>query len=310
MSLLAPGRIRSRHILLRMLIVAIIGVLLIIWQRGFLAQVYFENQLTYVGWAINGAIAALFLTGMTDMVLLFFRYAREEDALNRFVVNMQRALDPMQSVAANSVIGYRHRTLVDLHAKRATINHNALAATLVGAESSHLSFPKFVNNVLILTGVFGTIVSLSIALLGASEMITTTSEISGLGTVIHGMTTALSTTMTAIVAYLVFGYFYLKLNDTLTYLMSRIEHVTATVLLPRYQTQEEIIVQDYSYLIRTAVAIAERFDDAQQKFVNLIEKLEHALAAHQQETRHGNKNVDDIRRLLREGFRLHDRESE
>ncbi len=306
MSLLSPGRIRSRHILLRMIIVGVIGLAVLFWQRDFLVQVYVENQITRVGWAINGMIMVLFIAGMIRLVLLFLRYGREEEALNRFVVNLQRALDPAQGVATDTIIGHRHRTLVDLHAKRAAINHSALAATLLGAESSQLSFPRFINNILILTGVLGTIVSLSIALLGASDMIGGASEIGGLGKIIHGMSTALSTTMTAIVTYLVFGYFYLKLNDTLTYLMSRIEHVSATVLVPRYQTQEESIVQDYTYLIRTAVAVTERFDEAQQKFTTLVENLEQTLNTYREEMRHSNDSVTEIRRLLRAGFRLPD----
>ena len=106
----------------------------------------------------------------------------------------------------------RYKTLLDLYSRRTAINHNALASTLMAQESSYISFPKFVNNILILTGVFGTIVSLSIALLGASDMLGNINDGDGLGVVIHGMSTALSTTMTAILAYLFFGYFYLKTN--------------------------------------------------------------------------------------------------
>ncbi len=86
---------------------------------------------------------------------------------------------------------------------------------------------------------FGTIVSLSIALLGASDVIRATTEMGGLDMIIHGMSTALSTTMTAIFTYLFFGYFYLRLMDAQTHVVSRIESATSRQLLPRFQIEPE-----------------------------------------------------------------------
>ena len=44
-------------------------------------------------------------------------------------------------------------------------------------------------------------------------MIGATANTGSLSVVVHGMSTALSTTMTAILAYLFFGYFYLRVID-------------------------------------------------------------------------------------------------
>lgn len=304
MTLLGGDKIYTYRILVHLALALALAAAVVLWQRDFLSEVYLENQVTYVGWAINGGIVVLFVLGMVRLVQLFFRYAGEERAISRFVSNIHRAREPWDDVPATSIIGQRYRIVLELHARRAAINHSALAATLVAAETSHNSFPKFVNNVLILTGVFGTIVSLSIALLGASDMISAASEIGSLGTIIHGMSTALSTTMTAILAYLFFGYFYLKLTDTQSYVISRVEHVTMTVLLPRYQAEPEAVLKDFSDLIRAATALTQRFEEAQAQFTALAERIETSLEHYVGEIRHGRHALDDIRQLLRSGFRL------
>src|SRR5690606_10305819 len=165
-------------------------------------------------------------------------------------------------------------------------------------------FPRFVNSVLILTGVFGTIVALSIALLGASDMIASITEISGLGTVIHGMSTALSTTMTAIVAYLFFGYFYLRLTDTQTYLISRIEDITATVLPPSFSCTQQTVVKDFSDVIRAAAALVKKLDSSQQKYEETADRLAQVLETYRTQLHHDTSSLDEIVHLLRAGFRL------
>ena len=210
---MAPNTVSTRQtryitpILIQLAALAVVCLLVALWQREFLAEVYLRNQLTQVGWFINGGIVLLFLCGMYQLVRLFISYSGEEEAMAQFTDNVANGSDPEMGLAEGSIILRRYHTLRDLHHRRSPVNHNALAATLLADQSSRNSFPKFVQNVLILTGVFGTIVSLSIALFGASNMVSTVTEIGGLGMVIHGMSAALSTTMTAILAYLIFGYF-------------------------------------------------------------------------------------------------------
>jgi hypothetical protein len=195
----------------------------------------------------------------------------------------------MLGVDRSSMISERYLTLRNLNRRRASINHGALAATLLAAESSRNSYLKFVHNVLILTGVFGTIISLSIALLGASDMIhesgQTSAETSGLGTMIFGMSTALSTTMTAIISYLIFGYFYIKLTDTQTYLISRVEEVTATTLLPHLQLNQDAVIKDYSDSIRSAGKLIQRFDQSQQRYEESVRDLRTAAQTLTQQAR-------------------------
>lgn len=298
----------ARNILLQIAILGALCAAIIVWQREFLHEIYFNHQVGNVGIVINGGIVALFLAGLVRLVRLFFRYNREEQMLNRFILNIRQKVEPSQGVDARSLIVQRYRTLLDLNNRRTPINHNALASTLLASEASLNGFPRFVNSVLILTGVFGTIVALSIALLGASDMIASITEISGLGTVIHGMSTALSTTMTAIVAYLFFGYFYLRLTDIQTYLISRIEDITATVLLPRFQITQETVVKDFSDVIRAAAALVKKLDSSQQKYEETADRLAEVLETYRTQMHHDTSSLDEIVHLLRAGFRLTERD--
>jgi len=299
----------TRNILIQIGVVSLVVLGLIVWQRDILAQIYLNNQVSNLGIVINGAIISLFLAGLCRLVMLFFFYNSQEKMLNRFILNIRQNIEPSQGVDAQALVTQRYRTLLDLHSRRTEINHSALAATLMAGESSRVGFPKFVYHVLILTGVFGTIVSLSVALLGASNMITDITEISGLGVVIHGMSTALSTTMTAIVAYLFFGYFYLRLNDTQTYLISRIEDITATVLLPRFQVQQETVVKDFSDVIRAAAQLVMKLDASQEKYEQTADKLSEVLEQYQVEMQHNSQALEEVVQLLKVGFRLSEPDS-
>ena len=275
-----------------------------LWQREFLADVYLKNQLTSVSWIINGSILLLFASALVRLIQSFVRYNKEERALNHFLENVTDRADMVKGVGGDTIIANRYRTVRELNQRRSPINHSALAATLLAEESSRSSFPRFVHNVLILTGVFGTIVSLSIALLGASEMIVATTQIGSLGLVIHGMSTALSTTMTAILAYFFLGYFYLRLMDTQTQIVGRIEHATTTILLPRFQVQQETVIEDFSDIIRAAAALVKRLDASQSQYAETANQLNDVLTAYRDEMRNHSRSLAEITELLRDGFRL------
>lgn len=327
----------THSVLVQMLAVFVLLAVVVIWQWEVVRQIYFQNQINALGWAINGGIMLLFLCGLVALVGRFFEYRGQEFNIARFVRNLRENNDPMDGVAPHGMLAERYRLLQELHRRRATVNQNALAATLLASESSRNSFLKFVHNVLILTGVFGTIVSLSLSLLGASDMIhggaqAGDGQTSGLGTMIFGMSTALSTTMTAILAYLIFGYFYIKLTDTQTYLISSVEEVTATTLLPHLQPSEEAAEREYSDSIMSAGKLIERFERSQQQYDGTVRALLEAtqslsaqLAAgggggggeqgltelltrlgelQQQSAAENRELLTEVVRLLQEGFRL------
>lgn len=278
----------TRNILLQILLVIGLLAAVIVWQRDVVYEIYMANQVNAVGWAVNGGILLLFACGLIQLIKRFLEYRNQEQAINRFTTNVNNNEEPLLGIRQDYMVAERFLTLKSLNKRRANINQNVLAATLLASESSRNSFLKFVHNVLILIGVFGTIISLSISLLGASDILQgggqagsliggrEAAQASGLGTMIFGMSTALSTTLTAIIAYLFFGYFYIKLTDTQTFLISKIEEVTATTLLPHLQLNQDAVVRDYSESIRSANELIQKLDQSQQKYADSATALEAA----------------------------------
>lgn len=307
----------TRNVLIQFVFALVIFLLLLYWRKDFFIQIYVDNQVSTVGWTINGGIALLFLGGLYRVVQLLLRYMREEAAINRFVHNIVVEEDPLEHVDENSFVADRYATLKMLHRKRASINHSALAATLLATEASYNSFPKFVHNTLILTGVFGTIVSLSIALLGASDMIGNAAEIGNIGTIIHGMSTALSTTMTAIIAYLFFGYFYLKLTDAQTYLISRVEEVTATHLMPYFELSDDALHKEFADTLKASGGLVKRFDKAQAAYqaaanqmTDTITHLQAAVVRDEHQIKQMNLKMDQLVSLAQKNYQKEDRSIE
>lgn len=299
----------SRNSLFFMVLLAAIAAALMLWKWDLINEVYFKDQLTQLGWVINGAIVALFAVGMLRIILSLLGYMREEAALTRFIRNLDKSPDNLTKGVGNStLIAQRHNTLLKLHEARTPINQNALASSLVASESTRNSMAKFINNILILTGVFGTIVSLSIALIGASDVLENAVSASGMGMVIHGMSTALSTTITAIVCYLFFGYFYLRVTDAQTNLVSGIEQVSTVYLLPKYQVQTDSVLYEFTGLIRSLQGLVGEMASAQKSFKDTEDAIRDTLEHYRTKVDGMDEHMDTIIHYLRLGFRLRDDE--
>ncbi len=298
-------RHQGRNSLFRMILFAIAVAALIIWKIDYINSVYFRDQLTATGWVVNGVIVALFALGILKIILTFVSYSREEAALNRFIKNIDtNADDTLKGVAKKSIIARRYLTLEKLHETHTPVNQSALASTLVASESTRNSFPRFINNTLILTGVFGTIVSLSLALIGASDMLENAINVNGMGMIVHGMSTALSTTITAIACYMFFGYFFVKLTDVQTNLVSAIEQVTTTHLMPRFQMQTDNVLYEFTGLIRSLQSLVNQMVQSQSNFQNAEKQLSDTTQAFREHVEGMNQELADIKGILRIGFRL------
>ncbi|MCU7799104.1 MAG: hypothetical protein KZQ70_02885 [gamma proteobacterium symbiont of Lucinoma myriamae] len=296
----------SFNVLLRLIAVAMLVVVLIFLNFDFIQNVYLKNQLTNTGYIINGSIVFLFLLGMVKLVASLLFYWREERAVGKFIVNVHHEdFNPSDSINKKSLIYHRYVTMQDIYRQHGPINQSAMAATMVASESTRLSLPKFVSNILILTGVFGTIISLSIALLGASSLMED-NGIGGMGQVIHGMSTALSTTTTAIICYLLFGYFYLKLTDIQTNLFSAIEQITTQHLMPRFSHQSESMIHQLAELIKSLRHTAANMQLSQQQYLEMGSKVNEITTHYDARVSGMSDDIADIKELLRLGFRLPD----
>ncbi|MDX2458249.1 MAG: MotA/TolQ/ExbB proton channel family protein [Gammaproteobacteria bacterium] len=295
----------SRRMLIRLIVLGTIVGIILLANYQFISELYLKNQMTPVGLIVNGGILLIFLLGLVKIVATLSYYMQEEIALARFV--RQFSSDPeklMKGVSPKSVIARRHNTIRKLSEEHARINHSALAATLAADEHTRISFTRYVSNILILTGVFGTIVSLSVALMGTSNLLDSAQDSGSMGLVIHGMSTALSTTITAILCYLFYGYFYLKLSDAQIHFLSGVEEVTSVYLLPEYSHDSESMLHEVAGLIHGLREAASGMRNIQLEYAEAGNRL-HVIAADLGEQMNGmTRSVDGIKELLREGFRL------
>jgi len=278
----------------------------IVWNFDFIYRFYFENQQTQTGILINTAIASLMVVGMGNILYLLLCYKYEEDAIAGFVNNIDSLRpDLLQGLPRNALVVKRYATMQSIQSSAGEINHSALSAMLTADEGTRFGLVKFINNILILTGVFGTIVSLSIALLGASDLIDSSAgSLGGMGLVIHGMSTALSTTITAIVSYVIFGYFYTRLSDVQTHLISGIEHLTSVYLMPKFVKTSEDITNRMAGLIKAIVIAGDNLKSTQEVYQESALSLQQSISSNQQQMGILFNDMAEIKSLLREGFRL------
>ena len=310
----------SNKIIVQLGVVVVAAVVLIAANFGVIYPFYFENQLTNIGIIINSAILVLLIVGLANILVNLVRYRREEGAIAAFVNNVEAMkTDLMEGLPVTSIVARRYTTMRSIQKSHGEIDHGALAAMLNADEATRFGLIRFINNILILTGVFGTIVSLSIALLGASDLIDSAdASLGGMGLVIHGMSTALSTTITAIVSYVVFGYFYTRLNDVQTHFLSGVEHLTSVYLLPQFVKSGDDIVHKVSDLIKSVILASDKLHATQDSYQQSALGLQQAIGANQQVVGELQQAVDanrvqierlggeleGIKQILREGFRL------
>lgn len=281
-----------------------IAVLLFVFKNQF-AALYTSGDVSLTGFILNGIVFVLFFLGMLRMVIVLLRYVNEHQTLRRLIGYLQQdAADPIVRLSSNALSVKRYEYIHWINRQGSTVNQAALAATLNANESSRLTLIRFIHSILILAGVFGTVVSLSLALVGASSLLGSPDSTKEMGMVIGGMSSALSTTMTAIVCFIIYAYFYLRLNDSRVQLLSGIEDATTLYILPKISHSEESLIRHVANLTISLNKTAERLAEVESKFIVAADQLQMAtMELHKGVDKTG---MNEILKVLREGFRLPD----
>jgi len=315
-----PRGTKSKSALIHMLVTLglALGLLagIAAWQFDLVQKIYLVDDKTIL---LNGFIILIFFTGVIQLIRAYFHLNREERQVQSFVRNRVESggLLPAE-LSPKSLIARRYDAVKNLYDRKVPINHGAIAAIMVAEESLYQSYPKFVNNVLILTGVFGTIVSLIFALIGAGSVLQTAVPGEGMEIMLLGMNTALTTTATAIVCFFLFTYFYQHLTDLQTYVLSRVEEAVLVHIVPEFAFDSEAVSYKTAQLIeelRTVVKklkvgtefIQKALADLNRHNQSHLERADTLIArldSQLNQTRDILMELADVRDVLTEGFRL------
>jgi hypothetical protein len=229
------------HLLAVLLAVAIGLAAMSFWRWDLIRVIYLSDAKNIV---LNGAVLMVFAAGVLKLLQAFAHYDLEEKQLAGFIRNRQSGADIdafFDAAAIPSIIGQRYAEIKALFERRVPIHHGALSAIMVAEQSVWSSFPRFVNNVLILTGVFGTIVSLLFALAGAARTLGSDVPAEGVTLMLSGMNTALNTSVTAMTGFFIYAYFYGRLTNLQTFIFSGIERAVLVHIVPRFAFDTEAI---------------------------------------------------------------------
>lgn len=297
----------AKNTLFQIVLFLVVAAGLILFKKDAIVKLVTSGDISEVGLIINFIILLLFLAGMSKIVMVLFRYIDEHHAVVKVAHNLRsNVVDPTGIVSSNKLIAQRYSNIELITKQGSPVNQAALASNINASESTRLTFIRFVHSTLILAGVFGTVVSLSMALIGAAGLLNSPESIKEMGIIISSMSSALSSTVMAIVCFFVFAYFYLRLNASRIQLLNDIEEVTGLYILPKISHTEEGLIAKVSELTTTLNLATERLLSVQHTFNHAGISLQAAV-----DDLHGQvnsssqtKSLNEIKGLLRKGFHL------
>jgi ABC-type multidrug transport system fused ATPase/permease subunit len=293
----------AKSTLIQIIIFLLAVAALTLVNKGVIENLYNSGEISKTGMIINAIIIGLFFLGMLRIVMVLVRYINEHQVSVKLVEYLkENAANPIARLPEKSLAVQRFNAIKWVSQQGSQINHAAMAASCGAAENSRLTLIRFVHSTLILAGVFGTVVSLSMALVGAAGLLNSPEGVKEMGTIISSMSSALSSTVTAIVCFFIFAYFYLRLNDARIQMLSNIEDLTSLYLLPKVTHTEEGMVHKVAELTVALNKAADRLLVVEQTFINAGERLQSAV-----NDLHGqvsSNSLEDIKDLIRKGFHL------
>ena len=297
------GKSSAKSTLIQVVIVFFVIAALIFINISTIDRLYQAGDISKVGLIINGIIFALFFIGMIRMVIVLLRYVNEQRILLQLTAYLkENAKDPTARLVQNSLAVTRYKAVDWVAKQNAPVNQAALAASTNAHENSRLTLIRFVHSTLILAGVFGTVVSLSMALIGAAGLLNSPEGVKEMGTIIGGMSSALSSTITAIVCFFIFAYFYLRLNDARIQLLTHIEDMTSMYLIPKITHSEDGMIRQVSQLSEALNNAADKILLLEDNFMKVGDRLQ--LAVDDIHTKVNSNHITDIKDLIRKGFHL------
>ena len=303
------GKSSAKSTLIQVVLVFFAIAALIFINISTIDRLYQAGDISKVGFIINGIIFALFFIGMIRMVIVLLRYVNEHRILLQLTDLLRvNAKNPISSLYPKSMAVSRYKAVEWVARQNAPVNQMALAASNNAHENSRLTLIRFVHSTLILAGVFGTVVSLSMALIGAAGLLNSPEGVKEMSSIISGMSSALSSTITAIVCFFVFAYFYLRLNDARIQLLTHIEDMTSMFLIPKITHSQDGMIGQVTQLAETLNQAADRVLMLEDNFMRVGERLQLAV-----DDLHGKVNsnhISEIKDLIRKGFHLSEPEYE
>ncbi|MEE9309862.1 MAG: hypothetical protein V3U64_02495 [Cocleimonas sp.] len=293
----------AKSTLIQIVVFLVAIAVLILINKDTIVNLYTSGEISKAGMIINAIIVGLFLLGMLRIVTILFRYISEHQILLKLVEYLkENASNPISRLPENAVAVHRYNAVKWVSQQGAPINQAALAASTNAAENSRLTLIRFVHSTLILAGVFGTVVSLSMALIGAAGLLNSPEGVKEMGTIISSMSSALSSTVTAIICFFIFAYFYLRLNDARVQLLSSVEDMTGMYLLPKVTHTEDGMIQRVTELTTALNAAANKLLVVEETFIAAGDRLQHAVNDLQGQV--SSSNLEEIKDLIRKGFHL------
>lgn len=276
---------------------------LILFFKEHIATYYLTSGISTTGLIINSIIVVLFLIGMVRIIMTLFRYINEHHAVIKMAGYLKdNVANPTTHMSDDSLILQRYKAVQWVSNQGGSINQAAMASSINATENTRLTAIRFVHSTLILAGVFGTVISLSMALIGAAGLLGSPEGVKEMGAIIGGMSSALSSTVTAIFCFFIFAYFYMRLNDSRIQLLNNIEDVTSLYMIPRVSHTEESMVRQVAELTNSLNEAASKLIQVEHTFMNAGLTLQNAVNNLHEEI--SNHSLNEIKDLIRKGFHL------
>ncbi len=264
-----------------------------------------EQTVSKIGLAMMIIIFLLFSFSSIRLSWLFYGYYNETISLQRFVnLSKPDQENTYEAVKFDSLIRRRYDTITDLAARKGELNQGALASITVAQQKAKLTFPRFIQSILILTGVLGTIISLAFSLSGASNLFSMAGDGTGLMDMMGGMASALGTTMAAIVVYGIHSYIFQKLCDLQSWVLQEVERVTLVYILPVYEVSAAGLNRDLTNLVANLTTLVEELRYNFQSATTIQDEVGQVISRNSDDIRRFTLGVDAINNTLKQGFRL------